>query len=78
MLRYFRATIDRSGHERPVCQRCELTQRVVDASGRKVEVFREHLAGLDFYLDLSMVDAARAEHVRTLLQNALKALDKTK
>jgi class 3 adenylate cyclase len=50
---------------------------VLDASGRKVEVFREHMNGLDFYLDPSMVDGARAEHVRTLLQNALKALEKT-
>lgn len=49
----------------------------VDASGRKVEVFREHLNGLDFYLDPSMVDAGRAEHIRSLLQNALKALEKT-
>jgi adenylate cyclase len=50
---------------------------VVDASGRKVEVFREHMTGLDFYLDPSLVDTARAEHIRTLLQNALKALEKT-
>jgi adenylate cyclase len=49
---------------------------VVDASGRKVEVFREHMVGLDFYLDPTLVDAARAEHIRTLLQNALKALQK--
>ena len=54
-----------------------LVEGVVDASGRKVEVFREHMAGLDFYLDPSMVDNTRAEHIRTLLQNALKALEKT-
>ena len=51
---------------------------VVDASGRKVEVFREHMSGLDLYLDPSMVDAARADHVRTLLRNALKALETAK
>jgi adenylate cyclase len=50
---------------------------MVDASGRKIEVFREHSNGLDFYLDPSMVDASRAEHIRALLQNALKALEKT-
>lgn len=55
-----------------------LVDGVVDASGRKIEVFREHISGLDLYLDPSMVDAARAEHVRTLLQNALNALEKTK
>jgi hypothetical protein len=47
-----------------------------DASGRKVEVFNEHLNGLDFYLDPSMVDEGRAQHIRALLQNAVKALEK--
>jgi len=49
---------------------------VIDASGRPVEVIREHLDGLDFYFDPSMVDESRAAHIRTLLQNALKALEK--
>jgi hypothetical protein len=35
------------------------------------------MTGLDFYLDPSMLDASRAEHIRVLLQNALKALEKT-
>jgi class 3 adenylate cyclase len=48
---------------------------VLDATGRKIEIFSEHMAGLDFYLDPSMVDASRAEHIRKLLQNALKALE---
>jgi class 3 adenylate cyclase len=50
---------------------------VLDPSGRQVEIFSEHMTGLDFYLDPSMVDESRAEHVRKLLQNALKALEKT-
>jgi adenylate cyclase len=50
---------------------------VLDQSGHKVEVFREHMNGLDFYLNPTMVDEARAEHVRTLLKNALKALERT-
>ncbi len=49
---------------------------VLDAAGHSVEIFSEHTTGLDFYLDPSMVDAGRAEHVRRLLQNALKALEK--
>jgi hypothetical protein len=53
-----------------------LVDGAIDASGRKVEVFREHMNGLDFYLDPSMVDEGRAQHIRTLLQNALKALEK--
>ena len=51
---------------------------VVDASGNKVEVFREHVTGLDFYFKPSRVDPGRAEHVRTLLQNALKALEQSR
>jgi class 3 adenylate cyclase len=50
---------------------------VLDPSGRQVEIFSEHMTGLDFYLDPSMVDESRAEHVRALLKNALKALEKT-
>jgi adenylate cyclase len=49
---------------------------VLDESGEKVEVFREHMTGLDFYLDPSILDESRAAHIRTLLQNALKALEK--
>ena len=30
---------------------------VLDATGREIEIFSEHMAGLDFYLDPSMVDA---------------------
>jgi hypothetical protein len=52
-----------------------LVDGVIDGSGRPVEIFREHMTGLDFYLDPSMVDAARAEHIRRLLHNALKALE---
>jgi adenylate cyclase len=51
---------------------------VVDALGRKVEIFREHITGLDFYFDPSVIEDARAEHVRTLLQNALRALEKSR
>src|SRR5581483_1568553 len=46
---------------------------VLDSSGHKVEVFREHMTGLDFYLDPSILDKKHAEHIRALLQNALKA-----
>ena len=50
----------------------------VDGLGRRVEIFREQMIGLDFYFDPSVVDDTRAEHIRTLLQNALKALDKSR
>ena len=49
---------------------------MLDAGGKKIEVFSEHTTGLDFYLDPSMVTAGSAEHIRSLLRNALSALDK--
>jgi hypothetical protein len=49
---------------------------MLDGDGKKIEIFSEHMTGLDFYLDPSMVTAGSAEHIRTLLQDALSALDK--
>jgi class 3 adenylate cyclase len=50
---------------------------MLDASGEKIEIFSEHMTGLDFYLDPTMVDRRAAEHVRTVLRNALAALEKS-
>ena len=49
---------------------------VRDAKGEAIEVFNEHLSGLDFYLNANMVDAGNATRVRKVLQDALKALEK--
>jgi hypothetical protein len=49
---------------------------MLDAGGKKVEIFSEHMTGLDFYLDPTMVTAGSAEHIRGLLRQALSALDK--
>ena len=49
---------------------------MLDALGQKVEIFSEHMTGLDFYLDPSMVDVGSAERIRTLLQDAIAALQK--
>jgi hypothetical protein len=49
---------------------------LLDEAGRKVEVFSEHMTGLDLYLDPSRVSAGSAERVRALLMDALFALDK--
>lgn len=38
----------------------------------------ERAAGLDFYLDPSLIDAREADRVRTILANALAALDRRK
>jgi class 3 adenylate cyclase len=48
---------------------------LIDASGNKTEIFSEHMTGLDFYLDPSMVTQGSAERVRRVLQSALSALD---
>jgi adenylate cyclase len=50
---------------------------VIDTAGNTFPIFNEHSTGLDFYLDPSLVDSTRAEHIRTLLQNALKTLEKS-
>jgi class 3 adenylate cyclase len=51
---------------------------VIDPDGNSFQIFNEHQTGLDFYLDPSMMDASRAEHVKKLLQNALKTLEKSR
>ena len=50
---------------------------VLDAAGNPVEIFSEHMAGLDFYLDPTMVSAGSADRIRAVLRKALSALDKT-
>jgi len=49
---------------------------VLDATGAKIEKFSDHTAGLDFYLDLSAVDAAAEGRIRGVLQDAIAALDR--
>ena len=50
---------------------------VLDATGETVQVFSEHLTGLDFYLNASMIDANNATHIRKVLQDAIEALEKS-
>jgi len=49
---------------------------VLGAAGEAVQVFSEHQAGLDFYLNANIIDADAANRIRQVLQDALKALDK--
>jgi adenylate cyclase len=49
---------------------------MLDGSGNKVEIFSEHMTGLDFYLDPSMVTAGSADRIRSILRNALSALER--
>jgi adenylate cyclase len=48
---------------------------VLDGTGKSVQVFSEHMTGLDFYFNASMIDSTKALHIRELLRDALKALD---
>ena len=50
-------------------------QSALDATGKNIEVFSEHLSGLDLYFNAAMIDATDAKHVRNVLQDALNALD---
>jgi hypothetical protein len=52
-----------------------LVEGVLDEAGRKIEIFSEHMTGLDFYLDPRAVDAAAIERIRATLKNAIDALD---
>jgi adenylate cyclase len=49
---------------------------MLDSSGAKIEIFSEHMTGLDFYLDPTRIDASTSEHVRAVLQNAIATLEK--
>ena len=49
---------------------------ILDASGQTVQVFSEHQTGLDFYLNANMIDANNTAHIRKVLEDALKALDR--
>jgi class 3 adenylate cyclase len=51
-------------------------QSVLDAAGKNIQVFSEHLSGLDLYFNAGMIDATEAKHVRNVLEDALKALSK--
>jgi class 3 adenylate cyclase len=52
-----------------------LVSGVLDATGKDVRVFSEHMTGLDFYFNAGMIDSTKAPHIREILQGALKALD---
>ncbi len=54
-----------------------LVTGTVGGGGAKTPIFSEHMTGLDFYLDPSMVDAKQAEQVRTVLKGALRALERS-
>jgi len=44
--------------------------------GSTLQVFSEHFSGIDLYLDLGRIDSSALAKVRTILQNAISALDR--
>ena len=40
------------------------------------EIFSEHMTGLDFDLDPSLVNVGSADRIRTLLQDAIASLER--
>jgi adenylate cyclase len=52
-----------------------VVEGVLDEAGRRIEIFSEHMTGLDFYLDPRAVDAAAIERIRATLRNAIAALE---
>jgi hypothetical protein len=52
-----------------------VVEGVLDEAGRKIEIFSEHMAGLDFYLDPRAVDAAALERIQATLKGAIAALE---
>jgi adenylate cyclase len=55
-----------------------VVEGLLDASGKKMEIFSEHLTGVDFYLDPAMIDAKTADRVRDVLREALETLERRK
>ena len=53
-----------------------VVEGMLDASGEKVEIFSEHMTGLDFYLDPATVDAPTSERIRGVLRKALETLER--
>ena len=53
-----------------------VVEGMLDARGETVEIFSEHMTGLDFYLDPATVDAHASERIRGVLRKALDALER--
>jgi adenylate cyclase len=50
----------------------------IDGAGRPARIFSEHLTGLDFDLNPSLVDARESERIQALLREAVAALETRK
>jgi adenylate cyclase len=55
-----------------------VVEGMLDATGKKMAVFSEHMTGLDFYLDPTMVDPRTTDRIKAILRDALDALERRK
>ncbi len=55
-----------------------LVEGMLDAAGKRMSVFSEHMTGLDFYFDPTMVDPRTSDRIRAILRDALVALDRSR
>ncbi|MBV8490435.1 MAG: adenylate/guanylate cyclase domain-containing protein, partial [Candidatus Eremiobacteraeota bacterium] len=55
----------------------EVRPYVIEAAGGPCDVFSQRGAGIDFYLDVGMLDERGAERARDVLRRALGALEAT-
>ena len=53
-----------------------VVEGLLDAAGRKSTIINEHSAGMDIYIDPTMVDERSAERAQHLLLHALDTLRK--
>ena len=53
-----------------------MVESVADTAGEAKGVISEHMEGVNLYLDPSLIDAASAERIRKVLQDAVAALPK--
>ncbi len=51
-----------------------VVEGLLDAAGKASAIFSEHMTGVDFYLDPTMIDARETERIRSVLQQALNTL----
>jgi adenylate cyclase len=55
-----------------------MVEGLLDEFGATRRIFQEHATGVDLYLDLSTLGEAESERVRSMLTEAIEALERRK
>ncbi|HQZ46101.1 MAG TPA: adenylate/guanylate cyclase domain-containing protein [Usitatibacteraceae bacterium] len=53
-----------------------VVEGMLNAAGERIEIFSEHMTGLDFYLDPATIDARASQRIREVLRKALDTLER--